>query len=175
LVSIQLIEILGKPVYQIRCIRNHEDTIHHTNMQHMMNHLAYAETGMIRPPLTKEEAAEVAKEHFNGTPSVDKIEYITKTDAHHEYRENPLPAYAVTFANDAKTTVYVASELGTVQKFRNNKWRIFDFLWMMHTMDYKERDNFSNILLRAFSILGLVTIISGFWLFLITQKKKSIR
>lgn len=175
LVSIQLIEILGKPVYQIRCIRNHEDTIHHTNMQHMMNHLAYAETGIIRPPLSKEEASAVAQQHFNGNPAIHKIEYITSTNSHHEYRENPLPAYAVTFDNDAKTTVYVASELGTVQKFRNNKWRIFDFLWMMHTMDYKERDNFSNLLLRAFSILGLITIASGFWLFLITQKKKSIR
>jgi len=66
--------------------------------------------------------------------------------------------------------VYVASELGTVQKFRNNKWRLFDFLWMLHTMDYQGRDNFGNILLRIFSIFGLVTVTSGFALFFVSAK-----
>jgi hypothetical protein len=70
----------------------------------------------------------------------------------------------------------VATELGTVQKFRNNKWRVFDFLWMMHTMDYEGRDNFGNILLKIFSIFGLITVLSGFLLFFISAKwnKKKI-
>jgi uncharacterized iron-regulated membrane protein len=65
----------------------------------------------------------------------------------------------------------VASELGTVQKFRNDKWRVFDFLWMLHTMDYNGRDNFGNILLRAFSIFGLVTVLSGFLLYFTSSKR----
>jgi hypothetical protein len=77
----------------------------------------------------------------------------------------PLPDYAIQFNHPSRTTVYVASELGTVQKFRNEKWRIFDFLWILHTMDYSTRDNFGNLLLRAFSIFGLLTILSGFTLF----------
>jgi hypothetical protein len=81
------------------------------------------------------------------------------------------PAYAVTFDHPSNTTVYVSSELGTVQKFRNNKWRIFDFLWMLHTMDYQSRDNISNWLLRAFSIFGLLTISTGFILFFVSQRK----
>jgi hypothetical protein len=172
LVTIQLIEVLNKPTYQIKCIRNHQDTSSHVDMQHIMNHLADAETGKIREPLSEEESIEVAKKHFNGNEKIKLVEYITTTNAHHEYRENPLPAYAVTFNNKAETTVYVSTELGTVQKFRNNKWRIFDFLWMMHTMNYEDRDKFGNIALRSFSILGLITIISGFWLFFNTQKKK---
>jgi hypothetical protein len=90
---------------------------------------------------------------------------------HHEYREQPLPAFAVTFNHPFNTTVYAASEFGTVQKFRNDKWRFFDFLWMMHTMDYQSRDNLSNWLLRAFSIFGLLTIVSGFVLFFVSRKK----
>jgi uncharacterized iron-regulated membrane protein len=66
--------------------------------------------------------------------------------------------------------VYVASELGTVQKFRNKPWRIFDFLWMLHTMDYEGRDNFGNLLLRAFSIFGLITVLSGFVLFFVSSR-----
>lgn len=90
-------------------------------------------------------------------------------DTHHEYRENPLPAYAVHFANPNRTTVYVAAELGSVQKFRNRQWRVFDLLWMLHTMDYSTRDNFGNVLLRGFSALGLITVLSGFRLYYLSS------
>lgn len=170
-VSIQLIEILGKPFYQVRCISAIENKGNHQHDIRLMNYLANAETGQLRGPLTKEEAIVVAKLRFNGEPKIKAVEYLLNTDKHHEYRESPLPAYAVTFEHPFKTTVYVASELGTVQKFRNNKWRIFDFLWMMHTMDYEGRDNFGNILLRAFSIFGLVTVLSGFALFFVSSKR----
>ena len=175
LVSIQLVDILGKPYYQIRCIQTHVETTNLSNKQHLINYLADAETGMIRSPLSKLEASNVAKKYFSGNQSIKKIEYVTETNPHHEYRENPLPAYAITFDNPEQTTVYVATELGTVQKFRNSKWRIFDFLWMMHTMNYEDRDKFGNLLLRSFSILGLITVFSGFLLFFVTQKRKSIR
>lgn len=135
-----------------------------------MNHLADATTGTLREPLTKDEAVAVAAQHFNGTPEVLVVEHLSTTDKHHEYREQPLPAYAITFKHPNNTTVYVASELGTVQKFRNKPWRIFDFLWMLHTMDYEGRDNFGNLLLRIFSIFGLVTVLSGFVLFFISSK-----
>lgn len=172
IVSVQLIEILGKPFYQVRCISAINNEANHEHDMQTMNHLANAETGKLRGPLSKEEAIEVAKMRFNGEPKVKSVESIINTNGHHEYRENPLPAYAITFEHPSKTTVYVASELGTVQKFRNNKWRIFDFLWMMHTMDYEGRDHFGNWLLRAFSIFGLVTVLSGFALFFVSTKRR---
>lgn len=135
--------------------------------------LANAKTGELRPALSKHEATEIARKSFTNDAAIKSIEYLTNTNQHHEYREQPLPAYAITFSHPTNTTVYVASELGTVQKFRNSKWRIFDFLWMLHTMDYQSRDNISNWLLRAFSIFGLFTIMSGFTLFFISQKSIS--
>ena len=162
LIGFQLVEILGKPYYQIKCKKNNQ----------LQNYLADAVDGKLRPALTEKEAIQVASSHYNGQATVESAVYITTTDADHEYRENPLPAYAVSFKDKAQTTVYVAAELGTVQKFRNAKWRTFDFLWMMHTMNYSDRDKFGNALLRSFSILGLITIASGFWLFFITQKKR---
>ena len=172
LISIQLIDLLGSPYYQIRCvsaIHNHQSGMHTTGI---MNHLADAKTGELRGPLSKEEAIAVAARHFNGDPVLEKVEYLIQTHTHHEYRENPLPAYAIQFRHPSKTVVYVASELGTVQKFRNEKWRAFDFLWMLHTMDYEGRDNFGNLALRIFSIFGLITVLSGFALFFISAKWK---
>lgn len=170
-ISVQLIEILGKPYYQVRCMLTlHREQGKGHNRQ-MMNHLADAESGQLRGPLTEKEAVALAQSRFNGEPRVNQVEYLTHTDKHHEYREQPLPAYAINFAHASNTTVYVATELGTVQKFRNSKWRIFDFLWMMHTMDYQGRDNFGNILLRIFSVFGLITVMSGFALFFVSSKR----
>ena len=171
LVSIQLIDILGKPFYQIRCISALHDMQSHKDHHELMNHLADAQTGSLRPPLSKEEAVAVAKRYFVDESKVIKVEIVDSIHTHHEYRSGELPAYAVSFEHPTKTTVYVAKELGTVQKFRNDKWRVFDFLWMLHTMDYEGRDNFGNMLLRVFSIFGLITVLSGFMLYFVSSKR----
>ncbi len=166
--SIQVINILKKPFYSII----------YTSSGKEFKILADAQTGEIRKPITKEEAVNIAAESFNGKPSLKSVEYLTTTSGHHEYRKKPLPAWAVTFNHPTSTTIYVSSEFGKVESFRNNKWRIFDFLWMMHTMDYKQRDNMNNWLLRTFSIVGLLTILSGFLLFWSSSKwrrKKRVR
>lgn len=166
IVAIQTAEVLGVPVYQIHYTGG--DGISGTARRIQ---LADARTGVLRPPLSQVEAVRVASLRYNGQPTVQEVELLTETNGHHEYREQPLPAYAVTFASPGSTTVYVSTELGTVQKYRNNKWRVFDFLWMLHTMDYQSRDNLGNWLLRAFSIFGLLTVASGFGLYFVSRKK----
>lgn len=160
LTNVQLIDILGKPVYQLSYrmtgLKGHNRT--HTQ-------LADAQSGKLRPPLSRQEAVALAKQRFTGSPEVVEVEYLTSTSGHHEYREKPLPAYAITFREPAHATVYVAAGLGTVQSVRTDPWRIFDWLWMLHTMDYEGRDNINNGLLRTLSVLGLLTIASGFALY----------
>lgn len=94
-VSLQLIEILGKPYYQVRYKSAAGDDVSLTVQP--ATHLADATTGMLREPLTEEESVEVAKQRFSGEQKIKSVEYITNTNNHHEYRESPLPAYAVTF------------------------------------------------------------------------------
>lgn len=179
--AIQVIQILGKPYYQVRSMgaMGGGTSHNHDHSGHNRVFLVDAETGELRQPLSEKEAIDVAKLRFNGNPKVASVDYLTVTNGHHEYRESVLPAYAITFEHPTATTVYVSTELGTVQKFRNNKWRIFDFLWMLHTMDYQSRDNFGNILLRAFSIFGLMTVLSGFLLYGISssifKKRKKVK
>jgi len=167
--SVQLVSIIGKPFYQVQFFSGGKQQIL----------LADAVSGEARPPLSQSEAVAVAAESFKGQPELKKIEYLSNTHGHHEYRGKPLPAWAVTFNHPSNTTVYVSAEGGKVESFRNNKWRLFDFLWMGHTMDYKGRDNFNNWLLRIFSVFGLLTILSGFTLFWVSsrwlKRKKKLR
>lgn len=164
--QIQLVSILNKPFYQINFYSGNV----------IKKVLANAITGEIRPPISKEESIQIAAESFNGDPKVKMVRYLTSTNGHHEYRQKPLPAWAITFEHSTKTTVYVSAENGKVESFRNNKWRLFDFLWMGHTMDYESRDNINNWLLRVFSGFGLLTVISGFVLFLVSSRTiKSVK
>lgn len=166
LADLRLVSILGRPHWLATYFpKGHE-------RRHRKVRLADALTGILRPPLTQEEAVAVAKIGYTGAGKVQSVEYLTEAGSHHEYREQPLPAYAVSFDDERCSTVYVAAELGTVQRIRNRPWRRFDFLWMLHTMDYRSRDHITNWLLRAFSIFGLLTVASGFTLFFVSRKQR---
>jgi uncharacterized iron-regulated membrane protein len=160
--SIQLVNVLNGTYYQMTF---------HTG-ERVKTRLADAVTGILRKPLTEAEAVQVAKSRLQQPEEPSAVHYITTTDGHHEYREKPLPAYAVQFSGNIQTTVYVSTELGTVQSFRNGAWRVFDFLWMLHTMDYSERDHMNNWVLRVFSVLGLLTLLSGFFLYVLSFRLK---
>ena len=73
--------------------------------------------------------------------------------------------------DDDNLKAYVSILDAKFQSVRHRSWRWFDFLWMTHTMDYEGRDNFNTITLRAFSLLGLITVISGFTLAIVTTPK----
>ncbi|MBC5991905.1 PepSY domain-containing protein [Pontibacter cellulosilyticus] len=174
--SVQLIEIDGMPTYQVRYFSGDIDHAEHAAGGHRPGHtsnikvqLANAETGNFVSPLSEEMAVTVAKRQMADPIKVEKVEYLTEVGSHHEYREKPLPAWAVSFSQPDKCTVYVSADLGTFQAIRHDQWRVFDFFWMLHTMDYAGRDNFGNILLRAFSIFGLLTILSGFVLYYVSS------
>ena len=158
--QLQLVNILQKPFYSISY---YSGKILHTI-------LADAQTGDIRKGITKEEAIKIAAESFVGEPQIKDAKFITAVSKHNEYRQKPLPAWKVTFNHPTDTNVYVAAATGKIETFRNNRWRIFDFLWMFHTMDYEGRDNINNWVLRAFSIFGLITVLSGFVLFFVSTR-----
>ena len=120
--------------------------------------------GIPKNKISEEEALYVAKNYMKDNLEVATIEQIKKVDKHHEYREKLLPAYVISYKNDEALKAYVSVKDGKFQTVRHRSWRWFDFLWMTHTMDYEGRDNFNTIVLRSFSLLGLITVLSGFLL-----------
>ena len=88
-----------------------------------------------------------------------------------EYRGRSLPIYQITTTSKDDTNIYLDPLSGDVLAFRSDSWRMWDFLWSLHIMDYDQRDNINNFLLRIFSILALVSSISGILLFFFSKKK----
>jgi hypothetical protein len=151
--SVHLANVIGETVYRI-----------YTDSSLVM---VNAKTGLIRLPLSKGEATIFAKNIFKPNNTISKVEYVTYNNIqeHYQYRGGPLPAWAVSFVHPSKSVIYISANLGRFEKIRNAQWRLFDWLWMLHIMDYDTRDNLNNWILRGFSILGLSTILSGFILF----------
>ena len=95
------------------------------------------------------------------------VEEVSDSEAGSEYRGRPLPIYRV------KSKTYQGKDInaylnvysGEVIAIRSNQWRIWDLMWGFHIMDWKERDNIDNLLLKIFSILALVSSLTGIMLF----------
>ena len=127
-------------------------------------HLYNAVNGSLKTNITKEEALFIAKLNLKNDLDIETIEQVTEVGKHHEYRERMLPAYVISYQTDESLKAYVSINDGKFQAVRHRSWRWFDFLWMTHTMDYESRDNINTIVLRTFSLLGLITVLSGFLL-----------
>lgn len=166
LMTMELTMVLDRPAWRIAYLASADGRATRRNV------IADAATGELRAPLTRDEAVATARASYTGDGHVVSVDYLTRENVgrHHEYREQPLPAWAVRFSGEERPTAYVAAELGQVIRIRNDQWRAFDFLWMLHTMDYEGRDDFNNLALRAFSVLGLATVLSGFVLFVLTSR-----
>jgi len=125
--------------------------------------------GNLKESITKEEALYIANNYMKSDLEVASVEQVNQVGKHHEYRGKLLPAYVITYKADENIKAYVSVNDGKFQTVRHQSWRWFDFLWMTHTMDYEGRDNFNTTVLRVFSLLGLITVLSGFLLWYITS------
>ena len=129
-----------------------------------------ATDGKKKIEINEKEAVKIANKYIREDLKVSYVEKITETGPHHEYRERLLPAYVISYDTKDNLKAYVSTIDGRFQTVRHRNWRWFDFLWMTHTMDYEGRDDFNNKILRAFSLLGLITVMSGFLLWFISSK-----
>lgn len=156
---------INKGIHTI-AIRDINNTPHYwvNNIQ-----LYNALNGDLKNSISKEEALYIANNHMKSDLVVKTIKQIKEVDKHHEYREKLLPAYVISYKTDEALKAYVSIKDGKFQTVRHRSWRWFDFLWMTHTMDYEGRDNFNTLLLRIFSLLGLITVFSGFLLWYISS------
>ena len=134
------------------------------------NEMLYnAHTGQKKEKIVEVEALAISKKQMRDGMKVTEIQLISEVGKKHEYRGRFLPAYVISYDTDEAVKTYISEKDGAFQRVRHRNWRIFDFLWMTHVMDYDGRDNLNNLLLRTFSILGLITALSGFLLWYITS------
>ena len=95
------------------------------------------------------------------------VEEINESKKGSEYRGRQLPIYKVIThnANNKEINAYLNIFSGDIVAIRSAQWRICDLMWCFHIMDWQERDNIDNMLLKIFSVLALISSLSGILLF----------
>lgn len=108
-------------------------------------------------PLSPDAAAAIARAHVTLAHPPTQVRRVTAESP--EYR-GALPAYRVQF-EDQGLAVYVAENTGAVTARRSDLWRIYDFLWALHIMDWENHEDFNHPLVIAVAALTLVSVLAG--------------
>ena len=115
-------------------------------------------------PIPMTFAARIAEaDHAKATCAPVAWSRITANDS--EYR-GALPAWRVDFDDGANRSIYVAADSGAVTARRSTLWRVYDFLWGLHIMDWRGHEDFNTSLLVgrircwrwSMSIAGIVLL-----------------
>ena len=125
-------------------------------------------TGQPMTYITSTEAISIVSARTELSPTEAVL--INEPKIGSEFRGRDLPLFKVTVTKPKKGIVYVDPVTGEIAAIRMKLWRAWDFLWSLHIMDYQERDDFSHWLLRLFSALGVLTVLSGIILWFYSGK-----
>jgi hypothetical protein len=126
-----------------------------------------AQTGNRLESISESEALQIVSAR-TGLKS-ESVTFIDAVETGSEYRGGDLPAWKIEIAAE-NAAIYVSASSGKIRAVRTTSWRLFDFLWSLHIMDYDERDDFNHPLLIFMATLGLITVFSGLFLFFVTQR-----
>lgn len=136
-----------------------------------------ATSGRPIAPLSEVEIRSIARTTYTGNEAIASAKLIT--DIPGEIRGRKPPLWRVEFNHWNKPTLYFSPTTGELVTRRHELWRIFDFVWMFHIMDFDERENVNNPLLRVVTWGALLMVLSGAWMLLYAfprkKKRKAVR
>lgn len=92
-----------------------------------------------------------------------------------ETRKHEGPTWRVDLAGSDGMSVYVSATTGHVLERHNDSWRLFDVLWMLHTMDYSGRDDFNHPLIIAVTFGVLWLTATGVYLLFVSFRRSDFR
>jgi len=109
-------------------------------------------------PVPAALAAQIAEADHVGEQRAVRVRLVTEESP--EYRA-ALPAWRIDFDDGANRALYVSQDTGMVTARRSTLWRVFDFLWGLHIMDFRNHEDFNTPLLIGATALALVVIVTG--------------
>ena len=121
--------------------------------------------GVALEKLSREQATSIVSSVTSLTPLA--VEEIIDPEPGSEYRGRDLPLFKVVTKDkeNDKINVYVDAISGQVVAIRSEQWRLWDLMWGLHIMDWETRDEINNWLLKLFSVLALISSLTGVFIF----------
>ena len=115
--------------------------------------LADPATGRLLPNLSAADAVAEVTAHYSPTGTVASV---TRTDPDRPPMElrRAIAAWKVSY--DDGTNFYVDASSGKVVAARTGWWRFYDWMWGLHIMDLKTREDTHNPLVLGFGIAAFL-------------------
>jgi uncharacterized iron-regulated membrane protein len=124
-----------------------------------------ARSGAALGAIDEARARDLAATYYAGGGAIARVELLADDSRiPREIRGRHAPLWRVEFDDWLATTLYINAVTGRLETRRHRLWRWFDLLWSLHIMDYGERENVANPLLRVAAPLALCTALAGLWL-----------
>lgn len=108
----------------------------------------------------KQDAKRLAQQDFSGNGEITSIENGVAPDM--ETRNSTGAYWRINFSDKAHTSIYISASTGDILERRNSYWRVFDFFWMLHIMDYSGHEDINNTLIIIVALIAIWLGISGF-------------
>jgi uncharacterized iron-regulated membrane protein len=124
----------------------------------------------VLPRLSAAAAEREALNRLLQPGEVRSVEWIERIEPDAEIRGREPPLWKVRFNTPESLNLYLDPWTGEILARRTARWRIFDFLWMLHIMDFEARDDFNHPLLQVAAALGLIIALSGVALWAFTTR-----
>ncbi|AZG75038.1 PepSY domain-containing protein [Shewanella livingstonensis] len=125
--------------------------------QHIM---LSAQTGDRLAPLNQTMAMALAQYYYAGTEPIAEISLLTDNPPF-ELSARHLPAWRINFEHFAAPSIYISANSGLVVGKRHTFWRLFDWMFRFHVMDYGDAEEVDNQLLFWVAFLAVLATISG--------------
>ena len=129
-----------------------------------------ARSGAPLPALTESQVREQARRIYTGDGKIVSVRLLTK--APQEMQSRKPPYWQVEFEGWNRPTLYLSAQTGELISRRHALWRVFDFAWMLHIMDYDERTDVNNPLLRVATWSAFAMALTGAWLLIWSFKRR---
>jgi uncharacterized iron-regulated membrane protein len=121
------------------------------------------------PEVSATEAAREVTGRYTGSASVVRVARTEADDPPLDLRR-PVPAWQVAMSDG--TRFYVDARSGEVVARRTRWWRFYDWMWGLHIMDLKTREDTHNPLVIGFAIAALLTIVLALMMLPLTLRRR---
>jgi len=126
--------------------------------------------GQTLSPLSANEINHFAKQQYQGNAEFVDTELLQNIP--NEVRGLTAPLWRVNIADAEHSSFYLDPMTGVVLRVRTDTWRLYDFFWMLHIMDYQNREDFNHLLLIISAASALVFSLSGMVLLVTVLRRK---
>jgi uncharacterized iron-regulated membrane protein len=127
-----------------------------TTQQVMLN----AQTGERLSPLNQTAAIALAQYYYLGNEPISEVSLLTDNPPF-ELSARHLPAWRINFDHFSAPSLYISADSGLLVGKRHAFWRLFDWVFRFHVMDYGDAEEIDNQLLFWIALFSTLATVSG--------------